>query len=153
MKINYLVYAEKISRGPQSQCSEKTNGTYRSRFNSVWPCDAIWRHRTWSPLAEVTDYSRMAPRHYYSQCWLTTNWTLRNICQWNLNSLCATVLSRNIDMYLQFILFLHTDMAQVVGILPRVRQGLAYFSRPISLLLMTWRRKESGHQQQWYWPN
>ena len=31
-------------------------------------------------------------------------------------------------MYLQFISFLHTDMTQVHKILPRERQGLAYFT-------------------------
>ena len=32
----------------------------------------------------------------------------------------------NIEMYLQFISFLHTDMAQVFGILPHVKQELNY---------------------------
>ena len=51
----------------------------------------------------------------------------------HLNPLRAKFL--NINMYLQFLSFLHTDMAQVVGILLHVRQGLAYL--PISWLLMT----------------
>ena len=45
-----------------------------------------------------------------------------------LNSLRAKFLSRNINMYLQFLSFLRTDMKQVVGILTHVRQGPAYFT-------------------------
>ena len=38
-------------------------------------------------------------------------------------SLHATFVSRNINMYLQFLSFLNTDMTQIVEILPRIRQG------------------------------
>ena len=40
-----------------------------------------------------------------------------------INSWCAKLFSRNIDMYLQFLSFLHTDMIQVIVILHHVRQG------------------------------
>ena len=39
------------------------------------------------------------------------------------NSLRAKFSSRNINMYLQFLLFLHIDMTLEVEILPHVRQG------------------------------
>ena len=39
-----------------------------------------------------------------------------------INSLRGKFLSKNIDMYLQLISFLHIDMTQVVEILPHVRQ-------------------------------
>ena len=41
-----------------------------SSFNSLWPNDAIWRHRTWSTLAQVMTCCLMAPSHYLSQRWL-----------------------------------------------------------------------------------
>ena len=42
-------------------------------------------------------------------------------------------------------------MTHGVEILPQVRQGLTYSTQSISWLLMSWRRKEPGHQQTWYW--
>ena len=41
-----------------------------------------------------------------------------------VNSLLAKLSSKNINMYLQFISFLHTNMTQVVEILSHVRQRL-----------------------------
>ena len=35
-------------------------------INSLWPTDAIWRHRSGSTLAQVMT----APSHYLNQCWL-----------------------------------------------------------------------------------
>ena len=35
----------------------------------------------------------------------------------------------------------------------QVRQERTYSTWPISWLLMSWRRKEPGHQQPWYWPS
>ena len=45
-------------------------------------------------------------------------------------------------MHLHFMSFLHTDMPQIIEILPRIRPGLKYFTQSISWLLMPWRRKE-----------
>ena len=39
-------------------------------FNSLWPSDTIWRHRTWSTLAQVMACCLSAPGHYLNQCWL-----------------------------------------------------------------------------------
>ena len=39
--------------------------------NSVWPRDAIWRHRSGSTLTQVMACCLMAPSHYLNQCWLT----------------------------------------------------------------------------------
>ena len=47
--------------------------------------------------------------------------------------------------------FLHTDIMQVVEILPQVRQEFAYSTQSVSWVLMSWRRKEPRHQQPWYW--
>ena len=60
--------------------------------------------------------------------------------------------NRNLNTYLQFPPLFHSDMAQEFDILPRERQGHAYFIYSIPWPLMTWRRKEPGHQQPWYWP-
>ena len=51
---------------------------------------------------------------------------------------------------LHFMSLLHIDITQVPEILPHVRPGPTY---SISWLLMSWRRKEPGHRQPWYWPS
>ena len=42
-------------------------------FNSLWPSDAIWRHRSGSTLAQVMAGCLTAPSHYLNQCWLIIN--------------------------------------------------------------------------------
>ena len=47
--------------------------------NSLWPSDALWRHRYWSTLAQVMACCLTAPSHYLNQCWLivsTDQWRL-----------------------------------------------------------------------------
>ena len=39
-------------------------------FNSLWPCDTIWRQRSVSTLAQVMACCLTAPSHYLNQCWL-----------------------------------------------------------------------------------
>ena len=39
-------------------------------LNSLWPSDAIWRHRSGSTLAQVMACCLTAPSHYLNQCWL-----------------------------------------------------------------------------------
>ena len=39
-------------------------------FDSLWPSDAIWWHRSRSALAEVMAGWLTAPGHYLNQCWL-----------------------------------------------------------------------------------
>ena len=38
--------------------------------NSLWPSDAIWRHRSGSTLVQVMAWCLTAPSHYLNQCWL-----------------------------------------------------------------------------------
>ena len=64
-----------------------------------------------------------------------------------VNPLRAKFFGENINTYLHFMSFLHTNKTQVVEIPPRVKQGPAYFTQSISWLLMSWRLKEPGHQQ------
>ena len=42
-------------------------------LNSLWPNDAIWRHRSRSTQAQVMAWCRQAPSHYLNQCWLTVS--------------------------------------------------------------------------------
>ena len=39
-------------------------------LNTLWPCGAIWRHRTGWTLAQVMACCLAAPSHYLTQCWL-----------------------------------------------------------------------------------
>ena len=71
----------------------------------------------------------------------------------SFNPLRAKFLRENINLYLHFMSFLHTNKKQVAEIPPRVRHGPAYSTWSISWLLMSWRHKEPGHQQQCYWPS
>ena len=48
-------------------CVEDQGGTGFQGFNSFWPGDTIWQHRSGSALAQV-----MAPSHYLNQCWPMT---------------------------------------------------------------------------------
>ena len=40
-------------------------------FNSLWPSDAIWWHRTEPTLVQVMACCLTATNHYLDQCWLT----------------------------------------------------------------------------------
>ena len=72
---------------------------------------------------EIVHCSRIvAGRPCQSNLSVLINFVLFNIpC---INSWCAKFFIGNIEMYLQFISFLHTDKKQVVEILPCVRQEL-----------------------------
>ena len=50
-----------------------------------------------------------------------------------------------------FLTFFNTEMVQVIEILPSGRQGSVYPVWSTPWLLMTWLRKEPGHQQPWCW--
>ena len=68
-----------------------------------------------------------------------------------INFLRAQFFRGNKNTYLPFMSLLHSDMPWVVEILYPIRPGLTYFTWSISWLLRSWRRKEPGHQQPWYW--
>ena len=44
-------------------------GMTRHSINSLWPNDAIWRHRSGSTLVQVMACCLTAPSHYLNQCW------------------------------------------------------------------------------------
>ena len=64
----------------------------------------------------------------------------------SVNPLRAKFFRGNINIYLHFVSFLHIDTTQVFEILPQIRQEPTYSTQSISWLLMSWRRKEPGHQ-------
>ena len=64
-----------------------------------------------------------------------------------INPLRAKFFRGNINIYLHFMSLLHIDMTHVLKILPQIRPGPTYSTLSISLLLMSWRRKEPGHQK------
>ena len=81
----------------------------------------------------------------------------RHLCSfkviWWLNSLRAKFFREKINIYLHFMSLLNIDMTQVPKILSPITPGPTYSTQSISLLLMSWRRKEPGHQHPWYWPS
>ena len=56
---------------------------------------------------------------------LIHQWIFNHVCK-NLDPLRAEFLRDNINIYLHFMSFLHTNKTQVVDIPPRVRQAPAY---------------------------
>ena len=52
------------------QVSKRDSIQVRLNIISLWPSDAIWRHRSGSTLAQVMACCLMAPSHYLNQCWL-----------------------------------------------------------------------------------
>ena len=58
-----------------------TYGVYHVNFNSLWPSDALWQHRSWSTLAQIMACCPMTPRHHPNQsilimhiCFVAINW-------------------------------------------------------------------------------
>ena len=45
----------------------------KKEFNTLWPSDAIWRHRSASLLDQIMACCLMGPSHYLNQCWLIIN--------------------------------------------------------------------------------
>ena len=58
---------------------------------------------------------------------------------WNVPTFVELIWGNMNKIYLYFISFTGTDMAQVVEILPRGSQGLLYVAQSITWLLMRWR--------------
>ena len=117
-------------------------------------------HGSWAVIACAKFWSdfiiRNKVKKSFARFWLWAHkWFLGPLLlTWmNFNPLHAKFLRKNINIYLHFMSFLHTNKTQVVEIPPRVRQGPAYSTQSISWLLMSWRRKDPGHQQPWYWPS
>ena len=72
--------------------------------------------------------------------------------QW-VHPLRARFFREDKNIYLHFMSILHIDITQAIEILPQARQELIYSTKSISWVMMSWRCKEPGHQQPWYWPS
>ena len=64
-------------------------------FNSLWPSDVMWRHRSGSMLAQVMASCLTARSHYLNQCWLLTSEVLWHFPENNFTTssklLCCTM--------------------------------------------------------------
>ena len=87
--------------------------------------------------------------------WNPSSWKTMTCIFYIFNSMAADDLARQgarASTAMILTSFLTTEMTQVFEILPHKRQAPVYSTYSIEWLLMTWRRKEPGHQQLWYWP-
>ena len=60
-------------RGWSTACKnfcDKPLPTPSTFFNSLWPSDTIWQHKSGSTLAQVMACCLTAQSHYLKQCWL-----------------------------------------------------------------------------------
>ena len=51
-------------------------------INSLWCIGAIWRHRSWSALAQVIAWCLTAPSHSLNLCWLSISEVLWHSPTW-----------------------------------------------------------------------
>ena len=85
--------------------------------------------------------------NYCNNTALVTQWCPINHC-YTSPKLCCILFKKHKT---QFVSLIYIGIAQVLEILPCRRQGLVHPTKSIPWLLMSWRRKEPGHQQPWYW--
>ena len=65
-----IIYGFVMSRFPRCFLLQHCN-TWLYSLKSLWPSDAIWRHRSGSSLAQVIACCLMAPSRYLKQYWVT----------------------------------------------------------------------------------
>ena len=129
-----------ITNWPLNMLRNKLQSNYFAFENGVW--------KMWS-MSRAQCVKSTEHEDAEKVLWLISP---RDI-KYYLNPLCAKFFRGNKYIYLHFVSFLHIDTTQIVEILPQIRQEPTYSTQSISLLLMSWRRKEPGHQQPWYWPS
>ena len=122
---------------------------YRVSFVNIWEKNAFVIKGF--PFSWLKIFSGILCHRHYSAMKKHSSVTCKH--SHLLNPLRAKFFRGNINIYLHLMSFLHTNKTQVVEIPPRVRQWPAYSTQSISWLLMSWRRKEPGHQLPWYWPS
>ena len=59
--------------GLSNVCAFEDRAPVNFIFNSLWPSDALWRHRSGSTMAQVMACFQTASNHYLNQCWLVIN--------------------------------------------------------------------------------
>ena len=81
----YIYMNGRYRRNPPSRISSYMLCCSVVCLNSLWSNNTIWCHRTWSILVQVIRLVACSvPSHYWNQCRLNVNWTVRNKLQWNL---------------------------------------------------------------------
>ena len=68
--LGYVLTASFLKCHTQTLTTYSHHHTAYWAFNSLWPYDGIWQHRSGSTLAHVMACCLMAPSHYLNQCWL-----------------------------------------------------------------------------------
>ena len=127
---SYMLTLLRMSCHHQSyayECQIKTSKVLLL-FDVIWhaslkfsdSCPLTLFDSDWIPFQNYRKES-MAWMPLWATCTLRTRW-----CRSVLNPLRAKFLRENINIYLHFMSFLHTNKTQVVEISPRVRQGPAY---------------------------
>ena len=75
-------------------------------FNSLWPIDTTWRHKSGSTLAQVMACCLMAPSHYLNRCWLIISKVQWHPSESNFTGATSAISSWNyLENYLSNILF------------------------------------------------
>ena len=77
--------------------------------NSLWSSDAIWQHRSGSPLAQVMACCLTAPSHYLNQCWLS----LVRFCGIHLRAI-----QQRAPKYLFYIISLKIRLSKLLPLFP-----------------------------------
>ena len=143
-------------------CGEAGEGEpYSSQWNSTSSvAPLMWKILTWvkvfSLLTEFSHGSSNFLYHLYYKNSFSVSVQSRSFIVTFTLVLTLYVLnfSEGTKTYPHFISFRHIDLAQVVEIFPKVRREvLIYSTQSIWWVLMSWRCKEPGHQQPWYWPS
>ena len=73
-EINFALSGQDINiwNGLENYTSEiKATSSRGQCVDTSWSRDAIWRHRSGSPLVQVMACCLTAPSHYLNQCWFT----------------------------------------------------------------------------------
>ena len=154
-----------FSQAPMNRCPllgcffTKSLHLFLGKTHIAWTWDYIY-HRSleWNQtiFIDIPHHYFIDPRTAMHSLLIKSSYLL---CQiyfdiFCLNPLHAKFFRVYINIYLHFMSLLHIDKTRVLKILPQVRQGPAYSTyHSISWLPMSWRRKEPGHQQPWYWPS
>ena len=95
-------------------------------FNSLWPSDTIWRHRSGSTLAQVMACCLTAPSHYLNHCWL-----INRKIQWHWSE---SNLTRSISWLLMPWLLTSPGHQQPWYWLCRIGRLLSYFRKAFNYL-------------------
>ena len=104
-----------------------------SIVNSLWPGDAIWRHRSWLTLAQTMACCLTAPSHYLNKCWLIIHGIL-----WHSPDTNFTGNAQNIHLKMSLKITLLTLFPQLIQrgpVILRVIYQAAHWSWFIKIII------------------